>query len=173
MFYYLASTFCLRDSRLSAPPSFNHRHLKESPPPPRILSRGREILSRGQEKYRRQRRQLHRWQRQLLPRYTVAGRRRWRWLHVFCCFSPRPLQFRSSIETALDPPAPLLSGARSLRTGSSSAPSGRRVTPQPGSPRTGGQTGAGEGETGAELFCGWKKVHRYRRAMGDRGLPRP
>lgn len=33
LFYYLASPFCLRGSRLSAPPSFNHRHLKESPPP--------------------------------------------------------------------------------------------------------------------------------------------
>lgn len=63
----------------------------------------------------------------------------------------------SSIETARDSPAPLLSGARSLRTGASSAPSGRRVTPQPGSPSAGGQTGLGkegerDGETGLGLF---------------------
>lgn len=63
----------------------------------------------------------------------------------------------SSIETARDSPAPLLSGARSLRTGASSAPSGRRVTPQPGSPSAGGQTGLGkegerDGETGLGLL---------------------
>lgn len=62
---------------------------------------------------------------------------------------------RSSIETALDSPAPLLSGARSLRTGASSAPSGRRVTPQPSSPCAGGQTGVGGGgKTGTEMVLG-------------------
>ena len=71
-------------------------------------------------------------------------------------FPPTSSVSRSSIETALDSPAPLLSGARSLRTGTASAPSGRRVTPQPSSSRARGQTeeGEGEGQTRAEVVLG-------------------
>lgn len=64
---------------------------------------------------------------------------------------------RSSIKTALDSPAPLLSGARSLRTGAASAPSGCQFTPS--SPCAGGQTGEGKGKAGTEVSEEWEKVH--------------
>lgn len=52
---------------------------------------------------------------------------------------------RSSIETALDSPAPLLSCAQSLRTGAASAPSGCHFTPRVHL-APGGQTGVGGAE---------------------------
>lgn len=146
LFYSLASPFFLRDNRLSVPPSFNH-HIKELPlPTPHIVPPAGKSFPGA--KSTRQRRQLHRRQRQLFT--PIHGGRKAA-LTVAVLFllllPPTSSVSRSSIETALDAPALLLSGARSLRTGASSAPSGRRVTPQPSSPSAGGQTGEGETET--------------------------
>lgn len=90
--YSLACPFVLRDNRLSDPPSFNHRRIKEFPlPSPHIVPPAGKSFpgakvggtdgncTDGNGSF--------------LPRYTVAGRRRWRWLYFSCCFSPRPLPF--------------------------------------------------------------------------------
>lgn len=155
LFYSLASPFFLRDNRLSVPPSFNHHHIKELPlPTPHTVPPAGKSFPWA-KRSRRQRRQLHRRQRQLFtPKH--GGRKAALTVAVLflLLLPPTSSVSLSSIETALDAPAPLLSGARSLRTGASTAPSGRRVTPQPSSPSAGGQTEEGEGKTETEMVWG-------------------
>lgn len=131
LFYSLASPIFLRDNRLSVPPPLNHRHIKEFPlPSPHIVPPAARKSFPGAKRSRRQQRQLHRQQRQLFTPIH-GGREAALTVAVFSLLllPPTSSVSRSSIETALDSPAPLLSGARSLRTGASSAPSGRRFTP--------------------------------------------
>lgn len=179
MFYSLASPVFLRDNRLSVPPSFNHRHIKELPlPTPHIVPPAGKSFP-GAKRSRRQQRQLHRRQRQLFTPIH-GGRKAALTVAVFflLLLPPTSSVSRSSIETALDAPAPLLSGARSLRTGASSAPSGRRVTPQTSSPSAGGQTGEGEGKTETEVVWGVGESPSLsegdgREGGGKRSFPRP
>lgn len=129
LFYSLASPFLLRDNR-SAPPPLSHRHIKELPlPSPHIVPPAGKSFP-GAKRRRQRRRQLHRQQRQLFTPIH-GGREAAQTVAVFFLLflPPTSSVSRSSIETALDAPARLLSGARSLRTGASSAPSGRRFTP--------------------------------------------
>lgn len=109
-----------------------------------------------------------------LPRYTVAGRRRWRWLYFSSCFSPRPLPFLAPPSRrrwtqqlrfypvlgacALKPPQPLV--------GVEWHPN--RVHPAPEA-RLGG--GGGEEERiGQRWFWEWEKVLAGREGGSFQGL---
>lgn len=152
LFYSLASPVLLPDKRPSVPPSFNPRHIKERPLPsvPARCPAGGEILPRGREEEAAAT--------ATAPTATAAFYPDTRWQGggagaggVFPAAAP-PTLFRFSLlhRDAADSLAPLLSGARSLRTGAAPAPSGRRATPPPAPlrRRPAGGRGTGGGRPG-------------------------
>lgn len=86
-FYSVASPFS-SEMPVPVPPPLSHRHIKERPlPAPHTVPRRGDPSPGPREAGGSDGRRTDG---SLLPRYSVAGRRRGRWLRFSCCCSPRP-----------------------------------------------------------------------------------